>query len=270
MGLAFPTVLGWVLVILPAVTIVVLTIIVAWIVGILTGRVLGRSNPQVSRAIRQIAVALVWVIGATLTLQSLGVSPDVILLVITLAAIGTVVALREPLGNVGAKYFSDIYTPFKLGDRIRVLGYEGKVIEINPMSTVLLSDQEQLISVPNSALVREVVVNTTPQAWKELTIAISLGSSTDLPRFESDLLKSFSKLRVRLDPRFPPVLSTRARSPQSTDLTLTLMLRQPEDRDAMTAEANKRVAEVLERTRGSHRAPREGARVQPARSEQAH
>lgn len=269
MAFPFPMVLGWALLLVPAAIIILLTIIVAWFVGALTGRLLHLNNPQLVGAVRRIVVALVWVIGATLALQSLGVSPDVLLLVMALVALGAMIALRDPLGNYGAKYFSDIYTPFKLGDQIQVLGYAGKVIEINPMSTVLLSDQEQLVSVPNSAMVREVVVNTSPQAWKELTIAISLSSSTDLPRFESDLLKSLSKLQYRLDSRFPPVLTTKARTSQSTDLTMTLMLRRPEDRDALTAEANKRVAEVLEKVRSNHRSTPELAKAQRARAQQA-
>jgi small-conductance mechanosensitive channel len=121
------------------------------------------------------------------------------------------------------------------------------------MTTVLLSDDEQLVSVPNVSMIRDVVVNTSPQAWKEVTIPVSLSANIDLPTFESDLLKTLSKLRMRLDPRFPPIVATKARTAQSTDLTLTIWLRRPEDRDVITLEANKRIAEVLERVRGVKR-----------------
>ncbi|HUI38951.1 MAG TPA: hypothetical protein VLY85_04900, partial [Thermoplasmata archaeon] len=112
---------------------------------------------------------------------------------------------------------------------------------------------EQLISVPNEIMIRDVVVNTSPQAWKEVTVPFSIGGNVDLPAFESELLKSFGKLRSRLDPRFPPILTTKARTPTTTDITLTLMLRRPEDRDAIANEANKRFTEVLHRLRGSRR-----------------
>jgi hypothetical protein len=102
-------------------------------------------------------------------------------------------------------------------------------------------------------MIRDVVVNVSPQAWKEVTVPVTIGGSVDLPSFESDLLKSLSKLRIRLDARFPPVLSTKARSAQSTDLILTLMIRRPEDRETITADVNKRVTEVLDRTRGTRR-----------------
>jgi len=234
----------------PVVIIVVVTVIVAWVADLVVGRLMRQSTPQMAGTARRLVVVVVGVIGGTLVLQAVGLNPTVILLVIGLLGVTVLVALREPLSNYGAKYFSEVYTPFKIGDTIQVQGVSGKVIEINPMTTVLLSESDQLISVPNVAMIRDVVVNTSPQAWKEVVIPVSLGASVDLPTFESELLKSLTKLRLRLDPRFPPVLTTKSRTAQSTDLALTLMLRRPEDREAITVEVNKRLAELLERLRG--------------------
>lgn len=250
-GLA--TLWAWFTPFLPVVIIVVLTVVIAWLVSLLVGRLMRQSTPQMVGTARRLGVVVVALIGGTLALQGLGVNPTVLLLVIGLLGVTVLVALREPLSNYGSKYFSDIYTPFKVGDTIQVQGVSGKVIEINAMTTVLLSDNDQLVSVPNVSMIRDVVVNTSPQAWKEVTIPVSISGNVDLPAFESGLLKSLSKLRMRLDPRFPPVLTTKARSPQSTDLTLTLMLRRPEDRDSITLEANKRLTEVLEQVRGARR-----------------
>lgn len=244
---------NWVAPYLPAVVIVVLTIIFAWAVTLIAGRLMRQSTPQMAGAARRLAAVVIGLIGVTLALQALGVSPDILLLVIALLGVTILVALREPLGNYGSKYFSDIYTPFKVGDTIKVQGYSGKVIEINAMTTILLSDEEQLVSVPNASMIRDVVVNTSPQAWKEVVVPISISGNVDLPAFESALLKSLSKLRSRLDRRFPPVLTTKARSPQFTDLTLILMLRRPEDRDTIVLEVNKRITETLEGVRGAKR-----------------
>jgi small conductance mechanosensitive channel len=235
------------------VIIVLLTLFFAWLVSWLVGRLMRQSPPQVASAARRLGVIVIGLIGGTLALQALGVNPAILLLVIGFLAVTVLIALREPLDNFGSKYFSDIYTPFRVGDTIKVLGYSGKVIEINAMTTILLSDEEQLISVPNVAMVRDVVVNMSPQAWKEVVIPISLGSNVDLAVFESELRKSLSKLRTRLDRRFPPVLTTKARTPQSTELTLIVMLRRPEDRDAVTVEVNKRLTEVLEQVRTGRR-----------------
>ncbi|NNN17175.1 MAG: mechanosensitive ion channel [Thermoplasmata archaeon] len=234
-----------------------LTLLLTWLLAMLASWLIGRfmqqSSPQVTSGARRLGAVMVWLIGSILAIQELGVSPLILIVVIALVGFAALIAVREPLGNYGAKYFTDVYTPFKVGDTIRVQGYAGKVIAINAITTVLLADNEQLISVPNSVFITDIVVNTTPQAWKEVTIPISIGPSVDLPAFESELLKHLSKLRLRLDRQFPPLLSTKSRTSQSTDLTLTVMLRRPEERDAVTVEVNKRVAEVLEHTRTNRR-----------------
>ncbi len=221
--------------------------------GLLLGRGVGQTMPQVSAAAGRVGTVVVWLVGGTFAIQELGVSPYVLLLVILLIGLAAVVALREPLQNIGARYFSDIYTPFKLGDTVKVAGYSGKVIEINPITTVLLSDDDALLSIPNSTFIREVVTNTSPQAWREVNVPFSVGANTDLARLESDLRKSLGKLRSHLDPRFPPVIVTRSRSAQSTELTLTVLIRRPEERDAVTAEVGKRVAELVQQTQSPRR-----------------
>jgi small conductance mechanosensitive channel len=236
-----------------ALVIILVTVIIAWLVRLVIGRLVRRSSPQMGVAARRLGVVVVALIGGTLALQALGVSPGILLLVIALLGVTILLALWAPLGNYGSKYFSDIYTPFKVGDTIKVQGFSGKVIEINAMSTILLSDDEELISVPNLSMIRDVVVNTSPQAWKEVVFPISISGNVDLPTFESELRKSLAKLRLRLDRRFPPVLTTRARTPQSTDLSLIVMLQTPEDRDAVTLEVNKRLTEVLEQVRAVRR-----------------
>lgn len=248
---------GPVLILVSVAVIIAATAIIAWIAGWVVGRLVRLASPPMGRAGRQLTVGVIAVIGTTLVLQQIGVNVDIVLLIVGLVGATALIALREPLGHYGARYFANIYTPFKVGDTISVQGVSGKVIGINMMCTVLLSDDDHLISVPNETIVREIVINTSPQAWKEVAIPVTLGGSVDLPAFESDLLKSLSKLRTRLDPQFPPVLTTKARTPQSTELVLTLMLRRPEDRDTITREANKRLSETLDR--GAASRPRSNA-----------
>lgn len=236
-----------------ALVIILVTFVLAWLVNLIIPRLVRQSSPQMGVAARRLGVAVVALIGGTLAVQALGVSPGILLLVIAMVGVAILLALWAPLTNYGAKYFADIYTPFRVGDTIKVQGYSGKVLEINAMSTILLTDDEQLVSVPNMTMIQDVVINTSPQAWKEVVIPVSLSGNIDLAVFESDLRKSLAKLRTRFDRRFPPVLTTKSRTPQTTELVLIVMLRRPEDRDAVTVEVNQRLTEVLEQVRGVRR-----------------
>ncbi|MGP8075309.1 MAG: mechanosensitive ion channel family protein [Thermoplasmata archaeon] len=240
-----------------AAIILALTWLVAWIAGLLIRGLMGQSPPQVAAGARRSGKVVVWLVGVLLAVQEVGVSIDILLVVVVLFAIAAIVALRIPLENFGAKYFSDVYSPFKVGDTIQVGSYTGKVIEINAMTTVLLSEDDRLVALPNSLLLKETLVNASPQAWKELTIPISLPGNVDIAPLESEILKSLGKLRVRLDKRFPPVIATKTRTAQSTDLVLTVMIRRPEERDVLLLEVNKRVHDAIQgiRIRGSTTVP---------------
>ncbi len=227
-----------------------ITAVIAALTSLLIRGLMRQSNPSVSSAAQRLGFLLVWLVGIVIAVQQAGVAVYVLLVVIALLGIAGVVALRLPLENFGAKYFADVYSPFKVGDTVRVGEFAGKVIEVNAMTTVLLTEDDTMVALPNARMLREPIVNLTPQAWKELTVPITLPASVDLATFESDMVKALAKLRTRLDRRYPPVFTTKARSTQSSDLVLTLMVRRPEDREPVLAEANRRLTEELDKARG--------------------
>jgi len=115
---------------------------------------------------------------------------------------------------------------------------------------VQLSPKDRLLAVPYSLILRETLVNTSQSAWKELSLPISVPGTVDIAPVENEILRSRAKLRFRLGRRFPPVLATKVRTAQSTDLVLTIMIRRSEERDALLLEVNTRVHEAIQGSRG--------------------
>ena len=229
------------------------TILATWIIArslsAIIGRIFSRVTPLLAIHAKRLTWISIWSIGIIFALEQLGLRVDLLLLLVGLLGAAAIAANVDALRNLSSKYFSDVYIPFKVGDSIKIRDYSGKVIEINPMSTILLTDGEELISIPNSTFLREVVVNTTPHAWKEVTIPIVIDGEIDLAEFESEVIKSCNKLRLHLDERFPPILTVKGREPKSTSLVLTLMLKDPGKKEAIVSEVNLRVAEIMERMR---------------------
>lgn len=179
----------------------------------------------------------------------LGLNTNLLLLLVGLLGLGMLLAMREVLENVGAKYFTDIYVPFKVGDIIRVGEYSGKVIEINPVATVLLTKDEHLISIPNSSFLKEKMVNLTPHVWKEILIPITISSSLSLPEFESEVLRACNRLRQYLDERFPPILTVRRRNTKYVNLFLTLMVKEPSKKGEIVETLNRTISEIEDKLR---------------------
>jgi small conductance mechanosensitive channel len=200
--------------------------------------------PVVRAHVQRLVSVAIWAIGLTFAIQQFGLRIDFILLIIALLGIGALIAVKDTLENIGAKYFSDVYVPFKVGDVIKVGRSTGKVIEINPITTVLLTDDEKLVSVPNSLFLKEKIENLTPHIWKEILVPITIGKDINLPEFESEVLKTCNKMRPYLDERFPPVLTVRGRDKKSIWLVLTLMVKEPSKKDEIIREINQKIVEI--------------------------
>ena len=225
-------------------------LLVTWVVARLTMLVLrgilGQSTKLLDAQIQRLVWMLVWLIGLILAIEQLGINSNVLLLIVGLFGFAAIVAIRGPLENLGARYFIQGYIPFKVGDSITVHNHSGKVIEANAMSIILLTRNYYIVSIPNSVFIKATVANTTNQAWKNVKIPIVIKNKINLPSFENVLLKSLNKLRQHFDDRFPPILTVISRNRQFTELALNVMIRSPEERDAIVGEVNKRIEETIE------------------------
>lgn len=201
-------------------------------------------TPVVRAHVQRLISVSVWVVGVMLAVQQIGLSIDFLLLLIGLFGFGVLLAIRGALENIGARYFHDVYVPFKVGEVIMVGGSSGKVIEINPITTILLTADEKLISVPNSLFLHEKVENLTPHVWREILVPMTISGNMDLPEFEDEILRTCNKMRVYLDERFPPVLTVKDRSEKSVDLVLTLMVKKTSKKNEIIREINQKINEM--------------------------
>ncbi len=240
----------------PAIRFVVI-ILISWLVARLFNLLfvgwykIGMSLIRVH--VQRVATIVIWTVGLILAIEQFGFDINLLLLLIGILGVGAILAARDVLQNLAAKYFSDVYIPFKLGDSIRIREFSGKVIEINPVATVLLTEKEELVSIPNSLFVKEATVNITPQAWKEIIIPIAFNGRMGVPEFESKVLKAINKFKLHLDERFPPVLTVKRRENNYFELVLTLMIREPSKKEEITAEINKKITELTDEIKVGNR-----------------
>jgi small-conductance mechanosensitive channel len=203
--------------------------------------------PLVASYTEKIAIIFVWLVGILVAVEAVGLNINLILVILALGGIACIVAFKDVLQNIMAKYFSDLYVPMKLGDEISVRGSEGKIIGINPICTIILDEDKKIISIPNSIFMREPMVNITQAAWKKIIIPIIVSTSIDLAEFESDVLRACNKLKMYWDEHFPPLLLTKSRDENNIRLELELMMNNPEKKEKVTAEMNAKVMEILQK-----------------------
>lgn len=76
------------------------------------------------------------------------------------AAFGLTLAIQGPISNYGAGLALILTRPFKVGDTLCVIGRTGIVQDIRLACTILKTEDDEIISIPNRKVVGEVYENT--------------------------------------------------------------------------------------------------------------
>jgi len=232
--------------ILTVAIIIVVTYLITKLMRLIIRGLFKTQVPLLVTYVERAAIIIIWMIGILVAIETVGLRIDLILLLLGLGGIACIVAFKDVLQNLVAKYFTDLYVPYQLGDDVSVRGIEGKVIGINPVSTILLDANEEIVSIPNAIFMRETVKNKTQAAWKKIVIPIIIPTDIDLPEFESAVLRACNKLKMHWDEHLPPLLLTKARDESSIRLELELMVNSPDKKEKVTAEMNSKIMEILQ------------------------
>jgi small-conductance mechanosensitive channel len=137
-----------------------------------------------------IARYLLLVIGFLIIIQTAGIDLTTFNVLAGALGIGAGFGLQSVVANFFAGLIIMFERPIKIGDRIEVDDVEGDVIEIGARSTVVLTNDNIAIIVPNSKFITENVVN-----WKynddtvRFRIPVSVAYGSDARKVEALLLE---------------------------------------------------------------------------------
>lgn len=150
------------------------------------------------RRVVTIALIVVTVIGA---LDRLGVPVASLLAALGAAGLALALAMRESLSNLAAGVMLVITRPFRAGDFVDLAGQQGEVQHIDLLQTVLTTVDNRLITLPNSQVMNQPIINFSARAERRLDLPVSIA-------YEDDPTRALEVIRRVLD-EHPRVLKTR-------------------------------------------------------------
>lgn len=171
------------------------TIVLAgtWIVASLVKNLLkhyvlpfaSRSDTDVDerliRIIDLVFVYVIWFAGLLIALRSLGIEVTAFLASMGILGLAVALAAQTVLSNVLAGVTLTADPSIEIGNRVEVLGHFGDVERINIHKTVIRTRDNQLVSIPNDVLAKEVVVNwDQPQALTRMELTVGVAYNTDI------------------------------------------------------------------------------------------
>lgn len=144
----------------------VVVLIAGFVVGGWASRLLLRlmERKQVDITLRELlaSVARLVVVGLFLiiALSQMGISITPLIAALGGLAVGASFAIQGPVSNYGAGLVIILTRMYKVGDTISVLGCSGIVREITLATTILTSEDNEQIVIPNKQVVGEIHKNS--------------------------------------------------------------------------------------------------------------
>jgi len=114
-----------------------------------------QANASAIKAFVRITTAIIF---AAIILSYLSNDPFLAASITTIAGLILAFASQTVMGNMIAGLYLSLTRPFKIGDRITVVGNTGTIFEIGLLYTRLISEHGDTILAPSSALVNSVIV----------------------------------------------------------------------------------------------------------------
>lgn len=185
---------------------VVLLFYVARLIQAIARRTMSHRNKASLLLQTFMAVAIYWAIvlvGLVLVIASLGF--DVTPAFAVLGGISFVLAfaLQETLGNFAAGLMILIYRPFDQGERITATGVTGKVRNLNLTSTILVTPDNQLVTIPNSKVWNNVIVNADDLEQRRVDLTFIIRDARQALAVLDGLPKMLAGMPHVLDDRRP-------------------------------------------------------------------
>jgi small-conductance mechanosensitive channel len=126
--------------------------------------------------------AFIGLLACIAVLQHLGVNVASLVVSLGVGSLAVGLAAQDTLANMFAGFTLMLDRPFRVGDRIQLSsGENGDVEAIGVRATVIRTSDESLLIVPNSALVKDKLINLS-QPTRRLAVSIPIGVA-----FGSDL-----------------------------------------------------------------------------------
>lgn len=200
----------------------------------------------VSSLTRNIAWALIAVIGLLVILNGLGLSITPMLTALGVGGLAVALALQEPLANFFAGLFITLAGQIRVGDYVKLdSGQEGYVVDFSWRSTRLRMLANNLIVVPNAKLAQAIVVNHhLPSQDLAVLVDVGVDYASDLRHVERVVMEVGRDVMTEVAggvPEFEPFIRYHTFGDSSINFTVILRAKEFVDQYLVKHEFVKRL-----------------------------
>ena len=165
------------------------TKIAKWVVKLVSK---GRAFSKLDQSVQSFLLSFLKVILYALVIASAaiiwGIPTTSFLTIFTSAGVAVGLALQGALSNFAGGLMILIFKPFKVGDFIENGAVMGTVREITIIYTIIYTNDNKVVTIPNGTLTNSNVINYTALPLRRVDIQFSAGYGDDIDKVKSVLM----------------------------------------------------------------------------------
>src|SRR5438552_4411780 len=146
-----------------------------WVLRLFTRR---QASLNVAALLGNVAQVAIVTLGAIFMLLSFGIEWAGLVAVLGAAGLAISLSVQDLLKNVIAGTYILIEQPFRIGDRISVKEVTGAVEGIELRTTILRTDDNLQVVVPNSTILNEILINRSASNLQRQVVTIRTRSGS--------------------------------------------------------------------------------------------
>lgn len=189
----------WGLKIVYAVAIFIIGLFLAKLVAGALSRLLSRkvSDEALVGFVRTVLYSILLVVVIIAALDQLGVDTTSLVAVVGAAGLAVGLALKDSMQNVASGIMLIMMRTFKVGDYIEAGGTAGTVQRIGLFNSLLTTPDNREVTVPNSAITADNIVNYSARETRRLDLVFGVGYDDDMAKVRQlieDVLNEESRI----------------------------------------------------------------------------
>lgn len=172
-----------------ALILLVLTALIAWVVGIILRKIAGRARLRrnLTDVLALLANVTIWLVGILIAVTVVfpTVTPGKALTTLGLGSVAIGFAFKDTFENFLAGILILLREPFAIDDYIECEGAEGRIEAITIRDTHIRQTDGQLVVVPNAQLFHNAVTVRTDKEFRRTSIICGVAYGEDVDRARS-------------------------------------------------------------------------------------
>ncbi|MFC1665469.1 mechanosensitive ion channel family protein [Pseudomonadota bacterium] len=152
-------------------------------------------DDQILPIVQKTLIVTIWAFGIIIGLNNAGYDVGALIAGLGIGGLALAMAAKDSVSNIFGGLTVLMDHPFKLGDRIKVSGFDGTVKEIGIRTTRLETLDGRIVSIPNATFSGTPVENISLEPSRKITSNLGLTYDTSAEKMQEamDLLRQIVK-----------------------------------------------------------------------------